>query len=140
VEGAHLAIINSDAEARLLQLIFSRHPKITGSNHNDYAYVGVHDMIAEGQFTTIFGKNVPCVLYQSLLTSGLFSSKFFHRNFTSQTSAVCLVTAFTDSHIPGQLCCQLYVSFAIAIPLPASRDIGVYSGRSKVSNARSDFK
>ncbi|XP_021923416.1 hemolymph lipopolysaccharide-binding protein-like isoform X2 [Zootermopsis nevadensis] len=55
VEGAHLAIVNSESEARFLQLLFSRHPKITGGNHNDYAYLGVHDMFSEGQFTTIFG-------------------------------------------------------------------------------------
>jgi hypothetical protein len=71
-EGAHLAIINSEAEARLLQLLFSRQPKITGSNHNDYAFLGVHDILIEGQFMTIFGENVPGVLVQGLLTSGLF--------------------------------------------------------------------
>jgi hypothetical protein len=53
-----------------LQLIFARFPKITGGNHNDYAFLGVHDMFAEGQFTTILGKDVPGTLEKRLLNAG----------------------------------------------------------------------
>ncbi|GFG39913.1 hypothetical protein Cfor_03357 [Coptotermes formosanus] len=54
-EGGHLAIINSETEAQVLQMIFARNPKIIGSNQNDYAFLGSHDMFSEGHFTTIFG-------------------------------------------------------------------------------------
>lgn len=74
VEGAHLAIVNSESEARFLQLLFSRHPKITGGNHNDYAYLGVHDMFSEGQFTTIFGKRMYHVCIICLGITKIFTS------------------------------------------------------------------
>uniref|UniRef100_A0A1V1FIQ9 Putative LPSBP2 isoform A n=1 Tax=Reticulitermes speratus TaxID=60591 RepID=A0A1V1FIQ9_9NEOP len=53
-EGGHLAIVNSETEARVLQMMFARNPKIVGSTQNDYAFLGAHDMFSEGQFTTIF--------------------------------------------------------------------------------------
>jgi hypothetical protein len=74
VEGAHLAIINSEAEARYLQLAFARFPKITGGSHNDYAFVGAHDMLAEGQFVTIFGEDVTATVRKHRLGVGSFGS------------------------------------------------------------------
>ncbi|XP_071448779.1 hemolymph lipopolysaccharide-binding protein-like [Hetaerina americana] len=50
-EGGHLAIINSEAEHRVLQNIFSKFPKAGAS-----AFVGFHDQIKEGEFITIFGQ------------------------------------------------------------------------------------
>ncbi|KAG8236594.1 hypothetical protein J437_LFUL016946 [Ladona fulva] len=49
-DGAHLAILNSEAEMKVLRSIFARHPDVFR-----YAYLGYHDQAEEGKFFTIFG-------------------------------------------------------------------------------------
>ncbi|KAG8229812.1 hypothetical protein J437_LFUL008180 [Ladona fulva] len=48
-DGAHLAIINSDAEAEVLMEIYKNFPEA-----GLIAYLGFHDMRKEGEFETIF--------------------------------------------------------------------------------------
>jgi hypothetical protein len=55
-EGGHLVIINSEEESKVLQNLFARAPNIQGVNHNDYAFIGIHDRFVEGEYLTIFGK------------------------------------------------------------------------------------
>ncbi|XP_003701025.1 hemolymph lipopolysaccharide-binding protein-like [Megachile rotundata] len=57
-EGGHLAIINSDAEERALLDIFKRTGPIKGSWVNDEAFLGIHDLFAEGDWTTVFGDSL----------------------------------------------------------------------------------
>nr|CAD7425410.1 unnamed protein product [Timema monikensis] len=57
-EGAHLAIINNEVEAKALQQIFARYPSAVGANNNDYAFIGVNDINVEGQYVTIFGQDM----------------------------------------------------------------------------------
>ncbi|KAJ4434320.1 hypothetical protein ANN_22877 [Periplaneta americana] len=57
-EGAHLMVINSEAEVQALKPLWEKTPpaKITGGSHNDWAWVGFHDLYKEGEFVTIFSK------------------------------------------------------------------------------------
>nr|CAD7262198.1 unnamed protein product [Timema shepardi] len=54
-EGAHLAIINNEAEAKLVQQMFNQNPKKQNVSHSDFAMIGFHDRFVEGQYITIFG-------------------------------------------------------------------------------------
>ena len=56
LEGAHLLIVNSELEARAIQSMWRKFPKIFNDWRNDIAYIGVHDIYKEGEFVTIFGK------------------------------------------------------------------------------------
>ncbi|KAG8236593.1 hypothetical protein J437_LFUL016945 [Ladona fulva] len=49
-DGAHLAVLNSEAEMKVLKSIFARHPDVFR-----FAYLGFHDQVEEGTFFTIFG-------------------------------------------------------------------------------------
>ncbi|KAJ9590456.1 hypothetical protein L9F63_016487, partial [Diploptera punctata] len=55
-EGAHLLIINSDQEAKALEIFWDASPKILEGFPNNLAYVGFHDKYKEGQYLTIFSK------------------------------------------------------------------------------------
>ncbi|XP_063224843.1 hemolymph lipopolysaccharide-binding protein-like [Bacillus rossius redtenbacheri] len=55
-EGAHLAIVNSEQELKVLHRIYQMYPKIQEGWRNDCAYLGFHDMYKEGQYITIFGE------------------------------------------------------------------------------------
>jgi hypothetical protein len=55
-EGAHLAIINSQAEANLIKDLFARYPKVQSAANNDVAFIGYHDFYKEGKYENIFGK------------------------------------------------------------------------------------
>ncbi|XP_003708251.1 hemolymph lipopolysaccharide-binding protein [Megachile rotundata] len=57
-EGGHLAIINSVAEERVLMDIFNRTGPIKGSSLNDEALLGIHDLFAENDWTTVFGDSL----------------------------------------------------------------------------------
>jgi len=54
-EGAHLAIVNSEAESKVLKEIFSRFPKLQDVTYNDFAFIGFHDLYNEGLYLTIYG-------------------------------------------------------------------------------------
>ncbi|XP_071455074.1 hemolymph lipopolysaccharide-binding protein-like isoform X2 [Hetaerina americana] len=56
-EGGHLAIINSLAESQVMQLLWRLHPENETYKHN-YAFIGIHDRLKEGEFTTIFGYQI----------------------------------------------------------------------------------
>ena len=53
-EGAHLAIINSQEEAKALAPMWRANPTIP--HYDDYAFIGFHDQYKEGQFLTVFSK------------------------------------------------------------------------------------
>ncbi|XP_046395333.1 hemolymph lipopolysaccharide-binding protein-like [Ischnura elegans] len=53
-EGGHLAIINSEAEHQVVQVMFAKHPESTVKTV--WAFVGFHDRKKEGEFYTIFGE------------------------------------------------------------------------------------
>ena len=57
-EGAHLAIFNSEAEAKALLRFWIPFPKIFSDWRNDWAHIGLHDQYSEGNFVTIFGKHL----------------------------------------------------------------------------------
>jgi hypothetical protein len=44
-EGAHLAIINSEAEAKFVSSLWNF--------KSDWAYIGTHDLYEEGKYVTI---------------------------------------------------------------------------------------
>jgi cytolysin (calcineurin-like family phosphatase) len=54
-EGAHLAVINSEAELNVLTDLFSSVPKLRGVAYNQYAYIGFHDRFSEGEYLTVLG-------------------------------------------------------------------------------------
>ncbi|XP_066994471.2 hemolymph lipopolysaccharide-binding protein [Anabrus simplex] len=54
-EGAHLIVINSDAEATVVKEYFSRNPTFSGSSSASYVYAGFHDKYTEGDFVTVTG-------------------------------------------------------------------------------------
>ncbi|XP_069701697.1 hemolymph lipopolysaccharide-binding protein-like [Periplaneta americana] len=59
-EGAHLLIVNSDEEALALKPLWDKNPpaNISGSVHNNWAWIGVHDMYKEGEYLTIFNETL----------------------------------------------------------------------------------
>ncbi|GLH00952.1 Hemolymph lipopolysaccharide-binding protein [Gryllus bimaculatus] len=48
-EGAHLLVLNSQAEATAIQKLIQRHPSVT-----PWIHIGFHDKIKEGHYVTIF--------------------------------------------------------------------------------------
>lgn len=52
-EGAHLAIVNSEEESKVLQSILA---PVAARLKTVWAFVGFHDLYEEGQYVTIFGK------------------------------------------------------------------------------------
>ncbi|XP_032524376.2 uncharacterized protein LOC116775585 [Danaus plexippus] len=62
-EGGHLAIINSETEAAVLQELFARHPQNTIKSNlrpimRDIIHVGFHDWAERGIWTTIHGQSL----------------------------------------------------------------------------------
>ncbi|KAJ9584258.1 hypothetical protein L9F63_021380, partial [Diploptera punctata] len=57
-EGAHLAIINSEAESTLIKNLFAKYPNIPNSFSESSVFLGYHDLHNEGQFQTIFGETL----------------------------------------------------------------------------------
>ncbi|XP_076240883.1 hemolymph lipopolysaccharide-binding protein-like [Calliopsis andreniformis] len=57
-EGGHLAIINSFAEAHVLMDLFNRSGPIKGSQVLDEAFVGIHDLYAEGDWVTVLDESL----------------------------------------------------------------------------------
>ncbi|XP_069695667.1 hemolymph lipopolysaccharide-binding protein-like [Periplaneta americana] len=62
-EGAHLAIINSEAEAKSLTPFWDMNPKILDGGANDWAHVGFHDQYKEGQYLTIYNQSLVAAGY-----------------------------------------------------------------------------
>lgn len=55
-EGAHLAVINSEAEAEVMKKLFAKFPTISGATHNDWAWVGLYEQEGSpGLYKTVFG-------------------------------------------------------------------------------------
>ncbi|XP_063245051.1 hemolymph lipopolysaccharide-binding protein-like [Bacillus rossius redtenbacheri] len=54
-EGAHLAVVNSEAESAVLRQLLAQHPHVAGSDSQNYAYIGFHDRYVEGQYVTVLG-------------------------------------------------------------------------------------
>ncbi|XP_046414871.1 hemolymph lipopolysaccharide-binding protein-like [Neodiprion fabricii] len=61
-EGAHLAIINSQAESKLVVELLAKAGSMKGGNDPDHAHIGFHDLYKKNQWVTIEG--------QSLLEAG----------------------------------------------------------------------
>ncbi|KAJ8715421.1 hypothetical protein PYW07_009903 [Mythimna separata] len=59
-EGGHLAIINSNTEAKVLTEIFAKYPERTlvGAEFKDVAFVGIHDWNEHGDWRTIHGQTL----------------------------------------------------------------------------------
>ncbi|KAJ9590508.1 hypothetical protein L9F63_016459 [Diploptera punctata] len=57
-EGAHLLIINSDEEAKALEIFWDANPKILNGDPNNWAHVGFHDKYKKGQYLTIFNQSL----------------------------------------------------------------------------------
>jgi hypothetical protein len=55
-EGSHLAIINSEAESKVLKEILAKFPKLENVTSNEAALIGFHDLYEEGQYLTIYGE------------------------------------------------------------------------------------
>ncbi|XP_069686148.1 hemolymph lipopolysaccharide-binding protein-like [Periplaneta americana] len=65
-EGVHLAVINSEKEAQILKTLWDKIPpaKIKGGVHNDWAWIGFHDLYKEGEFVTIFNETLQAAGYK----------------------------------------------------------------------------
>ncbi|CAB3222952.1 unnamed protein product [Arctia plantaginis] len=59
-EGAHLAIINSEEEAKIITQIFAKYPKanIVGSIYQDIAIIGFNYWGLNSEWTTIHGESI----------------------------------------------------------------------------------
>ncbi|GLG99570.1 Hemolymph lipopolysaccharide-binding protein [Gryllus bimaculatus] len=57
-EGAHLAVVNGEAEAAMLRALFARHPVINDTTWAGAAWVGFHDRHTEGEYLTVLGGRV----------------------------------------------------------------------------------
>jgi hypothetical protein len=47
-EGAHLAVVNSEAEAKFVSSIWT--------SSSDWAFIGTHDLYVEGKYVTIYSE------------------------------------------------------------------------------------
>ncbi|XP_029052191.1 hemolymph lipopolysaccharide-binding protein-like [Osmia bicornis bicornis] len=54
-EGGQLAVVNSDQEARAMMRLFHIYGKFKDAHRNDEAFLGIHDIYKEGDWTTILG-------------------------------------------------------------------------------------
>ncbi|XP_023722707.1 hemolymph lipopolysaccharide-binding protein-like, partial [Cryptotermes secundus] len=52
-EGSHLAIINSEAESRVLHDLYALTPFAKDVDRNNWAFIGFHDRFVKGEFLTI---------------------------------------------------------------------------------------
>ncbi|PSN54438.1 Hemolymph lipopolysaccharide-binding protein [Blattella germanica] len=66
-EGAHLAVLNSEKEAKALSPFWDAHPKIQGGGGNNWAHIGFHDKFHDGQYVTIFNESLSAVGYMKWL-------------------------------------------------------------------------
>ncbi|XP_071558487.1 hemolymph lipopolysaccharide-binding protein-like [Temnothorax nylanderi] len=57
-EGGHLAIVNSIAEEHILLDIFNRSGPIKGAVYPNEAFLGIHDLYAEGEWVTVLGDSL----------------------------------------------------------------------------------
>ncbi|XP_066586298.1 hemolymph lipopolysaccharide-binding protein-like [Prorops nasuta] len=57
-EGAHLAVINSIAEAQVLQDMLKNTGSIIGAAYPDEALLGIHDLYTEGDWVTVLGESL----------------------------------------------------------------------------------
>ncbi|KAL0116189.1 hypothetical protein PUN28_011206 [Cardiocondyla obscurior] len=57
-EGGQLAIINSIAEEHMLLEIFNHSGPIKGAAYPDAAFLGIHDLYAEGDWVTVSGDSL----------------------------------------------------------------------------------
>ncbi|XP_068084061.1 hemolymph lipopolysaccharide-binding protein-like [Anabrus simplex] len=64
-EGAHLIVINSDAEVEVVNTIFTRKPKFAGATYSHHVFVGVHDYLTEGQYMAVTGEPLDKTGYSS---------------------------------------------------------------------------
>jgi hypothetical protein len=76
-EGGHLAIINSEEESKVLQSIFA---PVAAKFKHDFVLVGFHDLYNEGQYLTIFGKELlsKCIEYMEYIMEMEVSSALEH--------------------------------------------------------------
>ncbi|KAJ4446197.1 hypothetical protein ANN_12891 [Periplaneta americana] len=57
-EGGHLAVLNSEREAKALGIFWDRNPKFGDTEQSKWAHVGFHDSYKEGEYVTIFNKTI----------------------------------------------------------------------------------
>lgn len=57
-EGAHLAIINSKAEATVLSAMMSQMGQVRGASHQDRIFLGIHDQFREGDWVTVLDDSI----------------------------------------------------------------------------------
>jgi hypothetical protein len=69
-ENAHLMIINSEAEAKVIQPLWVSHPTL-GDWRDRWSFVGIHDQFEEGKFITIFRKYI-CSTVPSQISRNFF--------------------------------------------------------------------
>jgi hypothetical protein len=55
-EGAHLAIVNSEEESKVLQSLFT---PVAAKLKVAWAFIGFHDLYNEGRYLTVFGTKSP---------------------------------------------------------------------------------
>jgi hypothetical protein len=77
-EGGHLAIINSEEESEVLQSIFA---PVAAQLKQVWVFIGFHDLYNEGQYLTIFGKELlsKCIEYMEYIMAMEVSSDLKQR-------------------------------------------------------------
>ncbi|XP_046736231.1 hemolymph lipopolysaccharide-binding protein-like [Diprion similis] len=57
-EGAHLAIVNSQAESKLIVQLLAKADPVKGGNVADFVHIGFHDLYQKNQWVTIKGQSL----------------------------------------------------------------------------------
>ncbi|KAG8225994.1 hypothetical protein J437_LFUL003053 [Ladona fulva] len=121
-DGAHLAIINSNTEAKVLSSIFSRFPNV-----KDWAYLGFHEMEVNGEFVTIFGDSLNSTGYMNWYPgqpdSGTEDCGSMNRNDTFLTHRETLLPTKIDVGCRDR-----------------SQNVGVYQNINLVDNPRKNVR
>jgi hypothetical protein len=107
-EGAHLAVINSEAEMNVLTSLFRSVPKLRGVAYNQYAYIGFHDRFSEGEYVTVIGKKTVYFLCP-VFKQPLYENEIFSIHI--QQNPMCQYT------------CTLYLEYIMEMVQRAGRNI-----------------
>lgn len=109
-EGAHLAIINSNTEAKVLTDLFGRAGPIEGGINQNEGLLGIHDLYAEGEWVSIQGDSLEKTGYSA------WTDKWGGQPDNAGGIQNCGVLVVEDGKL-DDVACNIPLAFFCEIPL-----------------------